>query len=67
MGAKTTMIALEYILTGVAVLILVSLIANKVLGRLGLPALLIFIFAGMLVTEFPNRLETLPGGLSLPE
>ncbi|OPX64884.1 MULTISPECIES: potassium/proton antiporter [unclassified Methanoregula] len=38
----------EYILAGAAVLILVSIIANKVSGRLGLPALLIFIIVGML-------------------
>lgn len=42
------MIAVEYILAGVAILILVSIIANKVSGRLGVPALLIFIFVGML-------------------
>lgn len=42
------MIAIEYILAGAAVLVLVSIIANKVSGRLGLPALLIFIIVGML-------------------
>ncbi len=42
------MIGIEYILAGAAVLILLSIIANKVSGRLGLPALLIFILVGML-------------------
>lgn len=42
------MIAIEYILAGVAVLVLISSIANKFSGRLGLPALLIFIIMGML-------------------
>ena len=40
MEEKTAMIAIEYILAGVEVLILVSIIANKVSGRLGIPALL---------------------------
>ncbi len=58
MEEKTTMIAIEYILAGVAVLILVSIIANKVSGRLGLPALLIFIFVGMLAgSEGPGGIE----------
>ncbi len=52
------MIAIEYILAGAAVLILISIIANKVSGRLGLPALLIFIFVGMLAgSEGPGGLE----------
>ncbi len=42
------MVAIEYIIAGAAVLVLVSIIANKVSGRLGLPALLIFIIVGML-------------------
>ncbi len=42
------MIAIEFLLAGAAVLVLVSIIANKVSGRLGLPALLIFIIVGML-------------------
>lgn len=42
------MIAIEYLLAGAAVLILLSIVANKVSGRLGLPALLIFIIVGML-------------------
>ncbi|HRY75591.1 MAG TPA: potassium/proton antiporter [Methanoregulaceae archaeon] len=42
------MIAIEYVLASAAVLILFSIIANKVSGRLGLPALLIFILVGML-------------------
>ena len=48
----------EYILAGAAVLILVSIIANKVSGRLGLPALLIFILVGMLAGSEG------PGGIS---
>ncbi len=52
------MIALEYILAGAAVLILVSIIANKVSGRLGLPALLIFIIVGMLAgSEGPGGID----------
>ncbi|PKG33931.1 potassium/proton antiporter [Methanoregula sp.] len=51
------MIAIEYLLAGAAVLILLSIIANKVSGRLGLPALLIFIFVGMLAgSEGPGRI-----------
>ena len=52
------MIGIEYILAGVAALILVSIIANKVSGRLGLPALLIFIFVGMLAgSEGPGGIH----------
>lgn len=52
------MIAIEYILAGAAVLILVSIIANKVSGRLGVPALLIFIFVGILAgSEGPGGIE----------
>lgn len=40
--------AIEYILVAAAVLVLVSIIANKFSGRLGVPALLIFILVGML-------------------
>ena len=40
--------SIEYILLIIAVLILVSIIANKVSGRLGVPALLIFLLVGML-------------------
>jgi cell volume regulation protein A len=39
---------LEIILVGAAALIIISIIANKVSGRLGVPALLIFILVGML-------------------
>lgn len=42
------MISIESILAGAAILILISLIANKFSGRLGVPALLVFIFVGML-------------------
>ena len=52
------MIALEYILAGAAILVLVSIIANKVSGRLGLPALLIFIIVGMLAgSEGPGGID----------
>jgi cell volume regulation protein A len=52
------MIAIEYILAGTAALILLSIIANKVSGRLGLPALLIFIFVGMLAgSEGPGGIH----------
>lgn len=40
--------SVEYILLVIAVLILVSILANKVSGRLGVPALLIFLVVGML-------------------
>ena len=51
------MIAIEYLLAGAAVLILLSIIANKVSGRLGLPALLIFILVGMLAgSEGPGKI-----------
>ncbi|MGB4578364.1 MAG: potassium/proton antiporter, partial [Methanoculleus sp.] len=41
-------IALEIIFVGIALLILVSIIANKFSERLGVPALLIFLIVGML-------------------
>lgn len=48
---------IEYILAGAAVLILICIIANKVSGRLGVPALLIFILVGMLAgSEGPGRI-----------
>ena len=48
---------IEYILAGAAVLILICIIANKVSGRLGVPALLIFIQVGMLAgSEGPGRI-----------
>ncbi len=40
--------SIEYILLVIAVLIIVSILANKVSGRLGVPALLIFLLVGML-------------------
>jgi hypothetical protein len=52
------MIGIEYILAGVAALILVSIIANKVSGRLGLPALLIFILVGMRRSETDGPSDT---------
>jgi len=39
--------SIEYILLVIAVLIIVSILANKVSGRLGVPALLIFLLVGM--------------------
>lgn len=48
---------IEYILAGAAILILVCIIANKVSGKLGFPALLIFILVGMLAgSEGPGRI-----------
>lgn len=40
--------SIEYFLLVIAVLIIVSILANKVSGRLGVPALLIFLLVGML-------------------
>ncbi len=40
--------SIEYILTGVAILLLLSIIASKASDRLGVPALLIFMIIGML-------------------
>ncbi|MBN2654647.1 MAG: potassium/proton antiporter [Nitrospirae bacterium] len=40
--------SIEYILTGVAVLLLLSIVASKASDRLGVPALLIFLLVGML-------------------
>lgn len=40
--------SIEYILLVIAVLIILSILANKVSGRLGVPALLIFLLVGML-------------------
>lgn len=48
---------IEYILAGAAILILVCIIANKVSGKLGFPALLIFILVGMVAgSEGPGRI-----------
>jgi len=42
------MIATEYMLLGVAVLLLLSIVASKASGRLGVPSLLIFLGVGVL-------------------
>jgi len=42
------MIATEYILLGVALLLLLSIVASKASGRLGVPSLLLFLGVGML-------------------
>jgi potassium/hydrogen antiporter len=40
--------SIDYILIGAAALVLISILANRVSGRLGIPALLIFLLVGML-------------------
>ncbi|MGZ8833352.1 MAG: potassium/proton antiporter [Thermoanaerobaculia bacterium] len=40
--------SLEHLLLGIALLLLLSLLASKASGRFGIPALLVFIFLGML-------------------
>jgi cell volume regulation protein A len=42
------MISVEYIFVGAAGLLLLSIIASKTSGRLGVPALLFFLIIGML-------------------
>jgi cell volume regulation protein A len=42
------MTSIEYILTGAAVLLLLSIVASKASDKLGVPALLIFLLVGML-------------------
>jgi cell volume regulation protein A len=42
------MIATEYVLLGASVLLLLSILASKASGRLGVPALLLFLVIGML-------------------
>src|SRR5690348_1078153 len=39
---------IEYILFGASVLVLVSILASKISGRLGVPALLLFVAVGIL-------------------
>jgi len=52
------MTPLEYILAGAAVLLLLSVIASKASGRLGVPALLLFLVIGMLAgSEGPGGIE----------
>ena len=49
---------IEYIIFGASVLLLVSIIAGKVAARLRVPALLIFIFVGMIAgSEGPGGVE----------
>jgi cell volume regulation protein A len=43
-----SMIAIEYILLGAAVLLLLSILASKASGRIGVPSLLFFLGVGML-------------------
>ncbi len=42
------MITFEYILTGAAILVLLSIVASRASGRLGIPAVLLFLLIGML-------------------
>ncbi len=42
------MVTIEHVLLGAAVLLLLSIFASKASGRLGVPALLLFLFVGML-------------------
>ncbi len=42
------MLSIEYILAGVAILLLLSIVASKASDKLGIPALLIFLVLGML-------------------
>ena len=50
-------LAIEYILVGAAALILICIIANKASGRLGVPALIIFILVGMIAgSEGPGEI-----------
>ncbi len=52
------MAPLEYILIGSSVLLLLSVIASKASGRLGVPALLLFLVIGMLAgSEGPGGIE----------
>jgi potassium/hydrogen antiporter len=52
------MASLEYFLVGTSILLLVSVIASKASGRLGIPALLIFLVIGMLAgSEGPGGIE----------
>ncbi|MBZ0158042.1 MAG: potassium/proton antiporter [Alphaproteobacteria bacterium] len=44
----TAYIPIEYILLGAAILLLLSIIASKASGRLGVPSLLLFLIVGML-------------------
>ena len=51
------MIAIEHILVAVAILLLLSVIGSKATGRLGVPALLLFLVIGMITgSEGPGGL-----------
>jgi cell volume regulation protein A len=53
-----TMISVEYIFVGAAVLLLLSIIASKTSGRVGVPALLFFLIIGMLAgSEGPGGIH----------
>jgi cell volume regulation protein A len=50
-------ISFEYILLGVGVLLLISILASKASGRLGVPSLLLFLLVGMFAgSEGPGRI-----------
>lgn len=52
------MISIEYILLGIAVLLLLSIFASKASGRVGVPALLLFLAVGMLAgSEGPGGIH----------
>ena len=53
------MISFEYILLGVGVLLLISILASKASGRLGVPSLLLFLLVGMFAgSEGPGGIKT---------
>jgi hypothetical protein len=48
------MVAIEYILLGAAILLLLSIFASKASGRLGVPALVLFLLIGMFAGSEPH-------------